>query len=50
MGSNSFKILPEDTEGCDFANYKYDVQLVTKDGDVFTVIEPSNLQILPEVG
>lgn len=50
VGSNSFKILPEDTEGCDFANYKYDVQLVTKDGDVFTVIEPSNLQILPEVG
>lgn len=48
-GTNMFKILPEDTTDCEFAKYKYDVQLNTADGDVFTVIEPACFTILPEV-
>ena len=49
VGANTFHILPEDTRGCKFAKYKYDVQLTTASGDVFTVIEPACFQVLPEV-
>ena len=48
-GTNLFKILPEDTAGCEFAKYKYDVQLDTASGDTFTVIEPACFTIMPEV-
>lgn len=46
---NTFHILPSDTMGCEFGNYKYDVQLTTAAGDVFTVIGPATFQVLPEV-
>lgn len=48
-GSNIFKVLPEDTAGCDFAKYKYDIQLDTAAGDTFTVIEPACFTVMPEV-
>ena len=48
-GTNSFHIEPEDTKDCDFANYKYDVQLVLVNGDVYTVVEPACFKILEEV-
>lgn len=48
IGSNMFYIKPEDTEHMNFQKYKYDVQLVTNN-DVYTVIEPSTFEILPEV-
>lgn len=49
QGSNIIHILPEDTNGLEYGPYKYDVQLNTSDGDVFTVIEPSVFKILTEV-
>lgn len=49
VGTNLFKILPEDTAGCDFAKYKYDVQFEGANGDVFTVIEPACFTIMAEV-
>ena len=48
-GVNTFHIVPEDTNGCAFGKYKYDVQLTMANGDVYTVIEPSCFQVLPEV-
>lgn len=48
-GTNIFKLLPEDTANLDFASYKYDVQLNTADGDVFTVINNATFIVLPEV-
>ena len=48
-GSNTFNILPNDTSNLDFFKYKYDVQLTTASGEVFTVIPPSTFHILQEV-
>ena len=47
-GSPSFHIRPEDTNGNKFGEYCYDVQLKTND-DVYTIIEPTEFEILPEV-
>lgn len=49
VGANTFHILPTDTKGCEFGKYKYDVQLTTASGDVYTIIEPSCFQVLTEV-
>ena len=49
VGLNTFHIKPSDTAGLDFGKYKYDVELTTADGDVYTVIEPSTFEILKEV-
>lgn len=48
-GSDTLYIRPEDTSELSFTKYKYDVQLTTAGGDVFTVIGPSVLEILQEV-
>jgi len=48
-GSNEIHILPEDTIGCSYTTYMYDVQLTTANGDVFTVIEPTKFRITSEV-
>lgn len=48
-GGNVFYIQPEDTEGLEFAKYKYDVQLTTEAGEVYTVITPSVFAITAEV-
>lgn len=48
-GGNAIHIKPEDTAVLEFGKYKYDVQLTTVDGDVYTVIAPSVFEILQEV-
>ncbi len=48
-GSNTIYIQPNDTKHLAFGKYKYDVQLTTAGGDVFTVIEPSDFEIMQEV-
>lgn len=48
-GSNSIHIRPEDTANLSFGKYKYDVQLTTATGDVYTVIEPSTFEIMEEI-
>lgn len=48
-GAQEFKILPEDTSELDFGIYKYDVQLTKANGDVYTVIPVSDLELQREV-
>ena len=48
-GSNMFHIKPTDTSQLEFGKYKYDVQLNTVNGDVYTVIPPSTFELLKEV-
>lgn len=47
--SKMFHVEPSDTSGLQFGKYKYDVQLTTASGDVFTVVGPETFEILPEV-
>lgn len=42
-------IEPEDTKPLEYGRYKYDVQLNTAKGEVFTVVEPSEFKIAEEV-
>ena len=48
-GAATFHIEPKDTAQLEFGKYKYDVQLTTAGGDVYTVIEPTTFEILQEV-
>lgn len=48
-GSNAFHIEPADTASLDFGSYKYDIQLTTSGGDVYTVIGPATFTLLKEV-
>lgn len=48
-GSNIFHIEPSDTANLSFGKYKYDVQLNTANGDVYTVIDVDTFEILQEV-
>lgn len=48
-GSNEFHIEPADTAELAFGKYLYDVQLNTVNGDVFTVIPTSTIELLSEV-
>lgn len=48
-GTNTFHIEPKDTATFQFGDYKYDVQLTTAGGDVYTVIAPSIFEIMEEV-
>lgn len=48
-GATSIKIEPADTENVPVGKYKYDVQLNTANGDVFTVIPVSTFELLEEV-
>ena len=48
-GSNIFSIDPADTSSLSFGNYKYDVELTTYGGDVYTIIEPTTFELLQEV-
>lgn len=45
----TLELDPSDTKGLDFKTYKYDIQLTTKTGEVFTVIGPANFTVLSEV-
>lgn len=49
IGANLIHIKPEDTDNLSFGKYKYDVQLTTASGDVYTVIEPSVFEIMEEI-
>lgn len=49
VGDNQFYIKPEDTADLSYGKYKYDVQLSTAGGDVYTIIEPSKFEISQEV-
>lgn len=49
VGSSTFRIDPSDTAQLAFRRYKYDVELTTAAGDVFTVIGPAAFEILSEV-
>ena len=48
-GSNVFHFEPQDTAGLSFGKYKYDVQLTTEAGEVYTVIPPTVFEVLQEV-
>lgn len=48
-GTNAIHIKPEDTNNLSFGKYKYDVQLTTAPGDVYTIIEPSVFEIMEEI-
>lgn len=48
-GSSLFKIVPEDTSELKYGTYKYDVQLTKANGDVFTVVEPTDFNVTSEV-
>lgn len=48
-GSTRFQINPSDTTGKAFGKYKYDVQLTTSAGEVYTIIEPTVFEITQEV-
>lgn len=48
-GTNAIHIKPEDTDNLSFGKYKYDVQLTTASGDVYTIIEPSVFEIMEEI-
>lgn len=43
------KIEPADTANLSYGKYWYDVQLTTAGGDVFTVVVPHMLEVMPEV-
>lgn len=47
--SGTVKIEPEDTKGFNFGVYKYDVELTTNNGDVYTVVAPNDFHICEEV-
>ena len=46
---NTIHIEPADTEQLAFGKYKYDIQLNTADGDVYTLIDVDVFELLPEV-
>lgn len=48
-GGSNFHIEPKDTAQLAFGKYKYDVQLNTAGGDVYTVIDSTTFEILEEV-
>ena len=48
-GENQFHLTPFDTKDMEFGKYKYDIQLNTVDGDVFTIVGPQTFEILYEV-
>lgn len=48
-GKNIFKIEPEDTKDLEYGSYYYDVQVTTKNGEVYTIVTPSKFKIMKEV-
>lgn len=44
-----FVIEPEDTKPLDYGRYKFDIQLNTVKGEIFTVIGPADFRISEEV-
>lgn len=48
-GIADFHFVPEDTSGLAVGEYVYDVELRTREGDIYTVIQCNSFQLLPEV-
>lgn len=48
-GSNIFCIQPTDTKDLAFGVYIYDVQLELPNGEVYTVIPPTDFELMKEV-
>lgn len=48
-GTAQVVILPDDTKDLQFDDYRYDVQLTTKEGEVKTIIEDSLFRIKVEI-
>lgn len=46
---NTVTINPSDTAGLPYRVLKYDVQIITPDGDVYTVIPPHDFTLTEEV-
>lgn len=46
---NSFIFSPEDTKDLEYGKYYYDIQMVSDLGEVFTVVEKSNLYLKEEI-
>lgn len=46
---STMKIDPSDTSALSCGTYIYDIQLTNREGDVFTVVEPSKFAIKEEV-
>lgn len=49
FSSGEIKINPGDTATLKYGTYKYDVQITTVGGDVYTVIPPSDFIVAQEV-
>lgn len=49
FSGSSVTIEPADTDNLDYQTLKYDVQVITQSGDVYTVIPPRNFTIAEEV-
>lgn len=48
-GDNHFCIKPEDTKNLAFGKYRYDVQIETAEGEVYTIINNKVFVVLEEV-
>ena len=45
----TFAFTPETTAGLDFGAYRYDIQLTTSGGEVYTVIPVSSFTVMEEI-
>lgn len=48
-GISDFHFVPKDTSELAVGEYVYDVELRTREGDIYTVIPCSSFRLLPEV-
>lgn len=48
-GYNKIHIEPKDTASLEFGGYFYDIELLTAEGDVYTVVEKTAFKIREEV-
>ena len=47
--TTTLHLLPEDTADLPYGKYKYDIELTTETGDVYTIVEPSTFELMKEV-
>ena len=47
--TQTFAFEPETTAGLDFGAYRYDIQLTTSGGEIYTVIPVSSFTVMEEV-
>lgn len=46
---DTFTLMHDDTKDLEYRKYVYDIQLTQSNGDVTTVIPPSDFVVMPEV-